>query len=697
MHLARRIVVIWAIDALALWVLASFVPGLDLTSWYWAIWAIAAIGLLNALVRPFLLVVTLPFTVLTLGLFSIVLNAIIILLADLALPGLQVADLVAAIWTVLGIALINTLVTGILSINDDESFYRNVILGFARRSPPSERTDEPGLVIIEIDGLSTPALNAALSAGYMPKLSQWLESGRFTLVPWYCGLPSQTSSSQAGILYGRNDDIPAFRWYEKDEQRWMISNRPWTASEIHQRVSDGTGLLVDDGSSLTNLVSGDAPNTAMTMSSLLDGASAMRQRSYGYYLLFLNPYSFSRTLVLMVWEVLREFGQRWRAKLKRSTDPETRGGSFPLLRAVSNVFLRDLNLYLLIEDILGGTRIVYSTFLGYDVVAHHVGPMNRDALLTLKQFDEGLEAIERASLRAPRPYEFVLLSDHGQSPGATFQQRYGLTIEELIERALDGRESVTGPPAEDESWAHLNALLSQAIQVESVAGRTARRVFRGRTRDGYVEFGPPRAPIAEPDSDVVVCTSGNLALVYFTDLVERLSLEEISVRYPRLMSALVSHPGIGFALVHSELYGAVVIGRQGINYLDHETVDGVDPLRDFGEQAASQLIRLDRFSNVGDILINGAYFPGTGEVAAFEELVGSHGGLGGEQTDAFVIYPSAWPAPEDPICSPNEVNRLFRRWIAARRGLDQDMHPPEPRSDEVDEPALPGAPAPIAE
>jgi putative membrane protein len=666
MHLAGRIIVIWAIDALALWILAPIVPGLELTSWVWAIWAIAAIGLLNALVRPFLLVVMLPFTVLSLGLLSVVLNAFIVLLADLALPGLNVADIVAALWTVIGISLVNTVVTGLLSINDDESFYRNVIMRFARRTPSPTQSSTPGLIIVEIDGLSRNALEEAIQAGYMPVLQRWLESGRFEVVSWNCGLPSQTSSSQAGILYGRNDDIPAFRWYEKRDQQMMISNRPWTASQIHERVSDGTGLLAEDGSSLTNLVSGDAPNTAMTMSSLLDGAGAMRQRSYGYYLLFLNPYSFTRTLILMVWEIVREFAQRLRQSLRRVSSPHTRGGSFPLLRAMSNVFLRDLNLYLLIEDMLGGTPIVYSTFLGYDVVAHHAGPYHHDALKTLKQFDDGLGALERASVRAPRPYEFLLLSDHGQSRGATFRQRYDMTLEELIERALEGREQVTASPTEDESWAHFNALLSQAIQVETVAGRTARRVFRGRTREGYVELGPTAEIDEEAESEVVVCTSGNLGLVYFTATSERLTLEDLSIDYPNLISTIVDHPGIGFVLVHSEQFGAVVVGRQGINYLDRGTVDGVDPLRDFEDDAPEQLKRLDRFTNVGDLLINSRYFPKTGEVAAFEDLVGSHGGLGGDQTRPFLVYPSHWQAPERRISSPNELNAVLRHWIASR-------------------------------
>jgi putative membrane protein len=663
MRLARRIIVIWAIDALALWSLAQFVPGLELRGWVWAIWAVAVIGLLNALVRPFLLVLMLPFTVLSLGLLSIILNAVIVVLADLALPGFIVDDFFAALWTVIGIATINTIVTGLLSINDDESFYRNVILRIARRAATGPPTDQPGLVIIEIDGLSEPALRQAIGEGYIPTLSRWINEGRYTLRQWDCGLPSQTSSSQAGILYGRNFGIPAFRWYEKVGRRLMISNRPWTAAEIHRRVSDGTGLLASGGSSLTNLVSGDAQHSIMTLSSLMESTGGVRERTGGYFLYFLNPYSFSRTLVLMIWEIVREIGQRIRGRIKRPRQPATRGGSFVLLRAVSNVFLRDLNMYLLLESMFSGTPIVYSTFLGYDVVAHHVGPRNRDALLTLKHFDEQVASLQRAISRAPRPYHFVLLSDHGQSPGATFSQRYGLTLEQLVSNALEGREHVTGAAPDDEGWGHLNVLLTQAIQDESVAGRAARRALRRRTQDGYVDLGPGSDELEEPGSEVVVCASGNLGLVYFTDTEERLTVEELTVRYPKLIETLVGHPGVGFVKVRSAAHGAVVIGRRGIHYLDRGDVDGDDPLADFGPNSAHNLRRLDSFPNTGDLVINSSYDPDTGEVAAFEELVGSHGGLGGDQTHAFLLYPSGWKVDEEPISRPEDVHRILRGWM----------------------------------
>jgi putative membrane protein len=664
MQLARRIAVIWAIDAVALWLLAQIVPGVELTTWQWAIWAVAAIGLLNALVRPFLLLVTMPFTVLSLGLLSVVLNAGMVLLADLVLPGFVVADIVAALWVAFGIAAINTIVTGLLSINDDESFYRNVVLRIARRVRTTTVADTPGLVVLEIDGLSAPMFSRALAEGYMPELAQWVESGRYRIDQWDCGLPSQTSSSQAGILYGRNDDIPAFRWFEKSTNRLMVSNYPFDAAEIHRRLSDGSGLLSEGGASIANLVSGDASHPALTMSAVYDVARGVRQRSSNYYLFFLNPYSFVRTIVLMLWEIVREIGQRWRARFRDRGQPHTRGGSFPLLRAVTNVFLRDLNLYLVIEHMFSGTPVIYSTLLGYDIVAHYAGPASRDALLTLRQIDDQVVSLKQAAASSVRPYEIVVLSDHGQSPGSTFRQRYGETLEDLVQRLVASRLTVSQlSTADDESWGHLNALLSDAIQRPTIAGRAARRVLRRRTREGYVEVQTrPRAtPPEEPE--VIVCTSGNLGLIYFTEEHERLTLDAISADYPGVIEGLVQYPGVGFIVVSSTHAGPIVIGREGVRYLDGGRVTGHDPLAAFGSRAAGHLSRVAGFANTGDIIVNSVFDPSTGEVAAFESQVGSHGGLGGEQTQPFLLAPAEWPGRIREGDGPCEMHRLLRDWV----------------------------------
>jgi hypothetical protein len=169
---------------------------------------------------------------------------------------------------------------------------------------------------------------------------------------------------------------------------------------------------------------------------------------------------------------------------------------------------------------------------------------------------------------------------------------------------------------------------------------------------------------AEGEGEAVVLASGNLGLVYLTEQTTRLSLEEIGKRHPRLIPALIAHPGVGFILVRSDEDGPVVIGRDGLQVLQTQTVVGKDPLEPFGASGRWQVLQTDSYPHCADIMVNSMWDPQTEEVAAFEHLVGSHGGLGGEQTHPFVLYPCDLPAPESPIRGADELHRVLRGWLA---------------------------------
>jgi hypothetical protein len=496
----------------------------------------------------------------------------------------------------------------------------------------------------------------------MPFIASWVRSGSHKIESWDCGVPSQTSSSQAGILCGNNFDIPAYRWYEKETGRLIATNRPSDVSEIERRVSSGEGLLRDKGYSIGNLISGDASRSVLTMSTVLDAGRNVREGAGSFYLYLLNPYHFSRSLVLTMWEMVVELWQGLRQRVLNVQPRVPRGGSFPLVRAVSTVFLREFNVYLLMAEMFGGAPAIYTTFVGYDVMAHHAGPTRPDALRLLRDLDRRIALLVRAAGDAPRPYHFVLLSDHGQSFGATFKQKYNITLEDLVQSLLSGEETVRAYVGTGEGWGHLNTLLSEAVKYETLTGRAVRRMLRKRTRDGYVDVEPPPEGTEQDPGNVVVCTSGNLGLVYFADRPGRVSFEAIAVDYPRLIEGLVGHPGVGFVMVYSTQHGPLVLGDSGVRYLKDDRVEGTDPLAHFGENAADHLRRLDTFPHVGDLVVNSVYDPGTDEVAAFEELVGSHGGLGGDQTEPFLMYPAGWSGGENRITNPNDVYWLLRRW-----------------------------------
>ncbi len=166
----------------------------------------------------------------------------------------------------------------------------------------------------------------------------------------------------------------------------------------------------------------------------------------------------------------------------------------------------------------------------------------------------------------------------------------------------------------------------------------------------------------EEGNDIVVLASGNLGLISFTTVERRLTLEEIMSAFPRLVPGLVEHPGVGFVMVHSLQTGAVALGRNGRVFLSTGVVDGKDPLTDYGPVTRQNLLTTDTFPNAPDILVVSTYWKDVDEVAAFEELVASHGGAGGEQSKPFILYPRVFHLETDSIVGAAAVHRVFKRW-----------------------------------
>ena len=248
----------------------------------------ALIALLNALLWPVLIRVLLPLTVITFGLGSLVLNALIVSIAIKLVDG-SAPDFLGAVLLSFLLSVSLHGAGAVLNVDDDARQLR-VVRRRARGVTEAARSEVPGVILFEIDGLAEPALRRALSEGYAPTMARWLEEGSHRIVPWECDLSSQTGASQAGLLLGSNHDMPAFRWYEKETGRTMVSNRGKDAVELERRHSDGGGLLAVGGASRGNMFSGDAPRCSATMSVLRD---RKRSSAREYFAYFADPYGFT--------------------------------------------------------------------------------------------------------------------------------------------------------------------------------------------------------------------------------------------------------------------------------------------------------------------------------------------------------------------------------------------------------------------
>jgi len=647
-----RLVASWLVAAAAVLVAAQLVPGVHVNGFAGAVVAAAVIAVLNALLPPILSALKIPFMALLGFVLILLLDAAMLKwTSDLVPRAITVDSFGWAIVAALVIATVTVVLDVVLGTNDDDAYTIRVIQRIARRSGEQVRTDVPGVVFLEIDGLALPVLRRALRDGNAPEMASWIADGTHHLREWETDFSSQTGASQAGILLGSNEDIPAFRWVEKETGRLMTCSAPDDCEEIERRRSSGQGLLIGGGASRGNLLSGEADHLILTVSRV----SAEKGANPGYRAFFSNGFNVARVLVLFGWEVILEVTAAMRAARRDVRPRGHRGGIYPLMRAAMCVVVRDLIVYGVLTDMMKGRPAVYATFSSYDEVAHHSGLERADTLEALRKLDQQFGRIAAARRYAARPYEIVVLSDHGQTQGATFKQRNGYSLQELVERSLEGG-TVAAFGGGDEQ----DAMVGHAV---GEATGTTQKKEKRRKND-------------VSDQEAVVLGSGNLGLVYLMEEQRRLTLEELEERHPRLIPALRGHPHVGFVLVRSAEHGPVALGARGTHYLTEGRVEGDDPLAPFSPTARHHLLRTDGFGHVADLMVNSFYDPEVDEGCAFEELISFHGGMGGPQTRAFVLHPVGLPFPETPVVGAETTHRLLAGWRRQLQGADERADAP---------------------
>ena len=713
-------------------------PGVTVTNSVSLVLAVVGIAVAGWLLRPVFVRIAGLFGWAGAVLLALFANAAVLGLAFYLTPGIEVDGFLSVLFAswIYGFAM--AALTWVFSINSQDYLTVHAVRmsrmgrGARGRGDTAGATAEaadglPGVVFVQLDGVPAPLLENEIRAGNLPTISRWVRSGSHTWTEWRARVPSTTPVSQAGLLHGDNHGIPAFRWWDRELGRLLVANRPADAGVIEARLSDGRGLLADDGVSISNLFSGDAPTSLLTMSGL-------RQRSTGlgpsssYAAFFTHPAGLARAVVMTLGEMVKEVFQRRRQE-RRGVEPRIdRAGSYVALRAVTNVLLRDLNVALVVEAMMQGSRSIYVDFVDYDEIAHHAGVSRPESLASLYGLDDVLRSLETVVTAGvtPRPYHFVIVSDHGQSQGATFRQRYGLTLEELVRQHLTGDASVAAATQEVEAYGPVNVLIGQLSDQQSVTGRLTRRALGSRDADnatgpssqgtdgsvdGLTEVAAPTASGAagaaagaaagdasatttgaEPAEtpDLVVVGSGNLGGIWFAREPQRLLLPELEDRHPGLLTALASHEGIAFIVVMAPT-GPVAIGSEGSTDLATGLVRGVDPLAAFGDDARRDFDRAARFEDAPDIYVNSLYDPVLDEVAAFEELVGCHGGVGGWQTRPLLVHPKEWTVdadlvgPTGHIRGADQVHVQLVRWLE-RLGHRTDLPAPATAADPVSEP-----------
>jgi hypothetical protein len=563
------------------------------------------------------------------------------------------------------------------------TYYRLKYLPFAAERRAHGEPPGRGFVGIQIDALAFEDLERAIQGGHMPFLRRLIQRDGWDLRKFAAGLPSATPAAQAAIFHGTKARIPAFRFYEKRDRRVIIGSQPASMQFIRDRLPD-RGILTD-GSSYVNLYDGGADRASWTLS---DRNRQPFLTSLGgrriLLLLLLHPVRALRMLAVSILEYFREEKDRLISQL--------RGQStyywwyLPFLHIGTNVVLRELQTLSVLLDIYVGVPKIYTTYNAYDEFAHHFGPSSRTAYKSLRALDRRIKEIFKLTNRVPgRSYDIYILSDHGQTPSVPYRIRYGETLGDTINLAVEQgvmTMAQTGQYAPaGEAFEFLMEELEEVVSTSNAPTRKAGFGLVRWLRRQYTIF-PLVAEVVRPleEHHLVVTYSSSLAHVYWTDPPRAVQFDEIRDDPERraLYYFLVAHRGIGVVLtrmldgVHAESdLGRALISGDG----ELEVLSGEDPLGVYAPGALERkaILHLVRLRNAGDMVLFGAYDPDSDLQVCFDDQVGAHGALGGRQFWPFFLSAPGLVPERYPITDPLDLHPLFARYPLPVTGPPADV------------------------
>lgn len=535
-----------------------------------------------------------------------------------------------------------------------------------------------GFVLIQIDALSHEDLLRAVDAGYMPHLA-WMLATTHRAERWRCGIPSDTAAIQCSLMYGRKADIPGFYWLDRSLGKPVICSWPLDMNGVEERNAGGRPGLFRRGSVYMGMATGGAQRAPFTTSAI--GRTRFPPRLTGIdalALLVLHPFRLGRAAVLTVAEVFIEVRQTVLARLHgRYVTPE---GIFPITRAFTHVLFRELATLGIRLDVFRGVPAIYANYIGYDGVAHHMGPRSPEAYRALKALDRQIRDIQHAiETIALRPYDLYIMSDHGMTESRPFDYLHGESLAQFISRhaVLPAADLDTREHRDRAAFRQVEELAAElGSRTTSLMSHLADRGMRLAMRLGT---GPLQAGLSDAGAGPVLAIySSALANVYFTDLDRRPGLDEIEGMAPELIGRLMEHPGVGLVIARQGDKTVAMHGSRRAVLEDAATAD-LEFLRPYDdpELLRPQLIHLAAMPSAGDLLVFGAY--NGSRVVSFEEHAGAHGGLGGVQQFPFLVSPHAAQLQFAAVTDATQLNEMFAR----RYRLLYDALPDGPASPSV--------------
>lgn len=511
--------------------------------------------------------------------------------------------------------IVGWVVAGVLRLRRwlNRSEWTRKLLGYA--PVPSAPTD-PGLILLQIDGLSRHQLERALRRGRMPFLRRLIRREHYRLHTLYSGVPSTTPAVQGELFYGVPRAVPSFGFRDRHSQQVVYMFQPGPAAAVQGRLAvQGRGLL-EGGSAWSDVYSGGATEPHFCAAAIGWGDLARGLNPFSLALLVLMHFgSVVRILVLFGIEIvlaLVDFVRGWLGGYSLLHELK-----FVLSRVGIAIGLRELVTIGVTTDIARGLPVIHANLLGYDEQAHRRGPNSAFAHWALGGIDGAIRRIWHASQHsARRDYQVWIYSDHGQESVVHYVQQTGTTIQQAVTKVFER------PP-----------LLDDALKDRQKGVQLERFSWLGGRWWAHLSFGllPPPDPVEEKSRmEVDVVALGPIGHVYPPEPLEAERREQIARR-------LVEEAQVPMVLAPEGTTEAIVWNSRGRFRLPQDAAPVLGAEHEALAEAAKDLAALCHHPDSGGLVLCG--WRPDGLPMTFANENGAHAGPGREETRAFALLP----------------------------------------------------------
>jgi endonuclease/exonuclease/phosphatase family metal-dependent hydrolase len=472
----------------------------------------------------------------------------------------------------------------------------------------------PGLIMLQIDGLSRRQMERAIDDGNMPFLSDLIRRRHFEPETFYSGMPSTTPAVQAEIFYQVRQAVPAFEFYRRESGRTVRMYEADAAADVEADLRQrGAEPLLEGGHSYSNIYRAGAAfsrycSQDLAPHTLLERLHPLKSLVLGlaYAPKFLRLAALTLIEIgLAVYDLAKGLYQR-KDFLKEF--------EFIFARVAVSIGLRELIRFRTLLDIECGIHLIHANFLGYDEQAHRRGPHSAFAHWTLKGIDRAIRDIQRAAHRSTyRDYELIIYSDHGQEATVPFQSIRGKPLEEAVAEAFSD-----GPFA--------GLPVHRASNTELLA----RTLERKRRPGSAADPGPAHEHAENRERRIMLSAMGPTGQVYLPRKPDRTELE-------RAAEALVRTGGVPLVWMPDGDGGALAFNSGGRWRLPEDRAQVFGEDHPFLDEVAEDTVALCLSPLIGDLSLAG-WEPGHPPLS-FRNENGAHGGPGAEETRGFLLLP----------------------------------------------------------